>query len=362
MRPLAPDTAEEPVVSPARVSAAETSSDEFARSFERAAERVGIVDRSIRIGDSTVRLCFAGTALAEQLGPAFEHLPSQAHAVPELTIHVWDAEVSGAAPPPLPVVDPGSPRGTTVYSAGDGRRVACRPALGQLSAYDRDSAGAWFWCRNAHELPFWERAAPFRQILHWWLPERGALLLHGAAVGYREGGVLLAGAGGSGKSTSALSTLTSELLYAGDDYVAVQLEPEPRILSLYCSGKLEPSHARLLSHLPPPTFAGGSALEEKSVFYVAERFPERMSRGFPLRAIVAPRVVGDEPRLAPLPVVQALAALAPSTLLQLVPAGQEALSAMANLLSRVPAFRLEVGGPTELIPPAIDVLLRELNA
>ena len=87
-----------------------------------------------------------------------------------------------------------------------------------------------------------------------------------------------------------------------------------------------------------------------------------MSSGFPLRAIIAPRVQGDKPRLSPLPAAQALAALAPSTLLQLVPGGQEALSAMAKLLDRVPAFRLEVGGPTELIPPTIQALLQELGA
>ena len=57
---------------------------------------------------------------------------------------------------------------------------------------------------------------------------------------------------------------------------------------------------------------------------------------------------------------QVLAALAPSTLLQLVPAQQEALSAMAGLLGDIPAFGLDVGGPTELIPPAIERLLNQL--
>jgi hypothetical protein len=148
-------------------------------------------------------------------------------------------------------------------------------------------------------------------------------------------------------------------VYAGDDYVAIELGPEPRVLSLYSSGKLEPGHAKLLPHLPAPSFAGDGALEEKSVFYVADAFPERMSRGFPLRGIIAPRVEGDRPRVTARSAVQVLAALAPSTLLQLVPARQEALSAMAALLDRIPAYGLEVGGPTELIPSAIESILRE---
>src|SRR5205807_9910 len=83
---------------------------------------------------------------------------------------------------------------------------------------------------------------------------------------------------------------------------------------------------------------------EKSVFYVGERLPERMAEGFPLEAIVAPHVTGAEPRHTPLGAAGALAALAPSTLLQLVPAEPQALSAMAGLVSRVPTFGLEVGG------------------
>ena len=342
--------------------ALDRSIEELTRSFERAALAGGLVERSIRIGEAPVRLRFAGVALAEQLSRAFDHLADESVAEPELTIDVWDSEDSRTPPPPLPSLAPGSPRGTTIYTADDGRHFASRPALGQLSAYDQATSRAWFWSRNANELPFWEPAAPFRQILHWWLPDRGALLLHAASVGEEAGGVLLVGAGGSGKSTCALSCLTSGLLYAGDDYVAVELGPEPRVLSLFCSGKLEPGHATLLPHLPSPSFAGDGALEEKSVFYVAERFPDRMCRGFPLRAIVAPRVRGNEPQVQQRAPAQMLAALAPSTLLQLVPARQGALSAMAALLQNIPAFGLDVGGPTELIPPTIAGLLGGLAA
>jgi hypothetical protein len=354
MCPTTPDTAAAPAL--------DTSIEELAQSFRRAAQSCEVVERSIRIGDAPVRMRFAGARLAAELSRAFDHLADETGDEAGLTIHVWDSEDSGTPPPPLPAVAPDSPRGTTQYATDDLRHFACRPGLGQLSAYDGTSSSGWFWCRNARELPFWEPAAPFRQILHWWLPDQGSLLLHGAAVGHADGGVLLVGAGGSGKSTCALSSLTSDLLYAGDDYVGIGFRPEPRVVSLFCSGKLEPDHATLLPHLPAPSFAGDGAVEEKSVFYVAERYPERMCRGFPLRAIIAPRVRGDRPDVRPLASVQALTALAPSTLFQLVPARQEALSAMARLLEDIPAFALDVGGPTELIPPALETLLRELAA
>jgi hypothetical protein len=334
--------------------------DDLSSGFAGAAEAAGVTELRLRIADAPVLVRFAGEPLGEQLGRALEHLVDGSEAEPVLTICAWDSEQSGTQPPPLPTLGHGDPRGTTFYASDQGRRLASRPVLGQLSAYDPDRRTGWFWCRNGRELPFWERAAPFRQLLHWWLPEYGKLLVHGAAVGRATGGVLLVGRGGSGKSTCALSTLTSPLLYAGDDYVAVDPGPEPHVFSLYCSGKLVPSHARLLPHLPAPSFAGDGSLEEKSVFYVAERFPDRMCGGFPLKAVVAPRIGGAAPAHAPAGPAEALAALAPSTLLQLVPAEAEALTAMAGLLKRVPAYRLDVGGPVELLPEALDRLLEEV--
>jgi hypothetical protein len=334
--------------------------DELSGGFERAADAVGVTELRLRIAGAPVLVRFAGEPLSEQLGRAFEHLVDGSEEQPELTICAWDSDHSGTPPPPLPVVDEADPRGTTFYAADEGRRLASRPVLGQLSAYDSHRRTGWFWCRSGRELPFWERAAPFRQLLHWWLPERGNLLVHGAAVGRTSGGLLIVGRGGSGKSTCALSTLASPLRYAGDDYVAVGVGPEPRVFSLYCSGKLVPSHARLLPHLPPPAFAGDGSLEEKSVFYVAEQFPDRMCGGFPLAAVVAPRIRGSVPAFTRAAAAEALAALAPSTLLQLVPAQAEALTAMAGMLQRVPAYRLEVGGPVELLPAALERLLDEV--
>jgi hypothetical protein len=336
--------------------------DELESGFDRAANTSGVLELRLRLAGAPVLIRVAGALLGEQLGPAFAHLVADDVEEPELTICAWDSEQSGTPAPPLPPAGDESPRGTTFYVADGRRRLACRPRLGQLSAYDGERAKGWFWCRSAGELPFWEHAAPFRQVLHWWLPERGILLVHGAAVGDPEGGLLLVGRGGSGKSTCALATLTSPLSYAGDDYVAVDPGPEPRIFSLFCSGKLEPSHSTLLPHLPPAAFAGDGTPEHKSVFYVADAFPERVCAGFPLAAVVAPRIRGAEPVHAPLGVAEALAALAPSTLLQLVPGDPAALSAMAGLLQRVPTYRLDVGGPVSLIPRALNRLLEEVRA
>lgn len=329
------------------------------RSFTNAVSHAGSSIATFRVADGALRLFSAGDEMLALLGRAFSHLPDTSGAPPELTVCLWDSATPGVEPPPFPHIPPGLPRGGVLYSSAGRQCVAYQPGLSLMSALDLDRATAWFWCADASRLPYWEPAAPLRQILHWWFPSRGVQLLHGASVGTPQGGVLLVGRGGSGKSTCALSALASDLLYAGDDYVAVRDGSSPWVFSAYCSGKLEPGHSKLLPHLPPPSFDPDESLEEKAVFFVHERFPDRTCQGFPLRAVLVPRITGTmRPRMVPIDVGAALRALAPSTLMQLHPASPDALARMAGLLQRVPTYLFEVGDIDET-PKAISRLLRD---
>lgn len=329
--------------------------------YDRAAAAGAEVTLELEVAGGRVTVHAAEQALLDRLGPALAHLEVEDGKEPELQIHVWDSTLAADARPPLPPADPDAPRGAVVYSEDDGFQIAYQPGLGQMSAFDSGSGRGWFWCRDRDALPFWEPAAPFRQVFHWWFAERDVMLLHGAAVGARAGGVLLVGRGGSGKSTCALASLDSELLYAGDDYVAVALGEAPRVHSVYGSGKLVPDHSRRLPHLPAPSFAGDGDADEKSIFFVNAAFPERMCHGFPLRAVVAPRVTPGEAAFDRVGPAVALRALAPSTLLQLYPARPEALARMAELLRTVPAYALATGEDIAAIPAAITGLLEELD-
>ena len=88
------------------------------------------------------------------------------------------------------------------------------------------------------------------------------------------------GKSGSGKSSTTLSTLGSDLLYAGDDYVAVSLDPEtgPYVHSLYGCGKLETGHVARFPRLeivPRPERDGAlPARRDKTIFYVRDTYPE----------------------------------------------------------------------------------------
>jgi hypothetical protein len=257
--------------------------------------------------------------------------------------------------PPLPTREDGAAFGAKYYFGDDRLRAHFQPASGALSVLDGERSQAWYWFASAMELPSWERAASIRQILHWWLPRFGVFELHGGAIGTPEGGVLLVGRGGSGKSTTALLSLgVPGMRYVADDYVGVRVDPEPYAFSLYTSGKLEPNHAERLPLLTDAANSEQLHVDDKAVFYVNELFPENMAAGFPLRAVMLPSIVDrPETRAVPIPGALALAALAPSTLLQLHPPSDEGWAAMAELVRRVPCLRLEVGSDFDAIPREI---------
>ncbi len=312
---------------------------------------------------ATVELRFARGPLLDLISPSFAHLQEESAGEPGLTVFIWDSRSTGAPLPPRPSALPtGAGMGPIYYYCEGPFEVAYRPNSGILSAFNRRRRVAWFHADDGSTLDYWEQAEPLRQILFWWLGDRRIDLVHAAAVGNSSGGVLLGGVSGSGKSTSSLACLASELSFAGDDYVAVdRFGKSIHVHSLYSSGKLEADHASRLPHLRPALDAGeGAMIDGKVVVPLAPLFPDRMCSGFPLRAILIPKITGDGPRTVPITPTAALTALAPSTLLQVRPTKPTALSDMGRLVQQVPCFALELGGDIDAIPAEISRLLQEL--
>jgi len=327
--------------------------------FREASDKNERVDRSYVLAGHRVRMRFANDTMFDVAGRAFGHLIGSGDELPELTIDIWDSASSGVPAPPLPAVGADAAFGAKFYYGDDRLQAHFQPASGALSVFDRERNHAWYWFASADELPSWERAASIRQILHWWLPSFGIYEVHGGAIGTEAGGVLLVGRGGSGKSTTALLSLgVPGMRYVADDYVAVSVDPEPYAHSLYSSGKLEPGHAERLPHLTEAANVDDLHVDDKAVFYVNELFEESIAAGFPLRAVLLPTIVSrQETRLVEVAPTLALAALAPSTLLQLHPPSKDGWAAMAKLVRCVPCVRIELGSDLDAIPKAIVAYL-----
>jgi hypothetical protein len=205
-------------------------------------------------------------------------------------------------------------------------------------------------------------ASPFRTVLSWWFSLRECVLVHAASVGTRDGGVLLCGNGGSGKSTTAFSCLGAGLLYAGDDSVLLANGAPPTIHSLYGSGGLKRSDTAKFPFLKDAQGPFRSFRSQKDLFLFAEESGGPVVTDYPLRAILALRLSDkSESTLTPASWRTALMAMAPSTLCQFSGDSQERFAQLSRLAESVPAFILDVGTDVRDIPKQIQGLLDDIG-
>jgi hypothetical protein len=324
--------------------------------FLNAARRAGGSEQFYSVAGHLLRVRLAGDALAPLIIPPLEHLKaSSSRAEPELTICAWDPETTGVSAPDCPwdTGDGGDQAKISVRN-WEGVEFALFKGSGELNVLDRRRR-LGFHCVNRAAAIF---SGPLLIQIHWWLSEFGLHCIHAGAVGFKEGGAILAGRGGSGKSTSALCCLDSNLGYVADDHSLLSAGAAPYVHSLYSSGKLTPSQLDKLSFLKPLADSPKGVAADKTIIFLAQRARQKLLPGFPVRMVLVPRIVGGSTTTAvPIPPVEAVKALAPSTLFQLIGAGQKDFRAMAELVQKVPCYRLELGTDLSAIARTIERLL-----
>ncbi len=326
-----------------------------------ALDRSGGRTRVLLLAGRRIRLSFAGDALESRLIPALSHLASPDPEGPggaDLDVLVFDsASTRIQAPPPPWAPEQMGPRGVIDGFNTPRFRTVYQPGADVLFLYDAESVQGVYWTPDAERVPFWETSFPFRTLLQWWAEGCGLQLAHAAAVGLDHGGVLITGPGGSGKTTSALACLGSRLRYAGDDFVLLETSP-PRVHCLYNTAKLTRETEAWFPHLAAMAVNRHRPAEEKAMLLLAQSMPHALIGHFPLRYLLVARVTGKrETRITRCGGGEALRALAPTTLFQLPLSGKAAMDGLAELVRRVPAFRLEAGTDLAGIPRAIAGLL-----
>ncbi len=304
-------------------------------SFTRESAQRGLGDADLSIAGVAIRLSFAGQAIRERLLPALAHR-IQSTLEPDVRILIMDR------------VD----RGIEVPRNEGVMRVEHFVPSRSLSIYDSSAALGAFLVPRAEALPSYERAAPLRTLLHWILEPRGCRLVHAAAVATSNGGALLIGRGGSGKSTTALLCAAAGLMCAGDDYVGITLDDAVEVHSIYGTAKVHRESLDMMPELHSNLFIAPHAHDKGVVFLP-------VARSFPVRALIVPSVTRSSSRLRRIGGAEALRALAPTTLLQLPGSGSESLARMAVIARSLPAWALDLGNDRENIPALVARAIEE---
>ena len=336
--------------------------DDALNRFDTLVRAGRVVVRDFIVADLHLRLRMAEGPCDRAASRALAHLATEPGADPDLTISFWDSESTGLAPlkPAWTVAAYG--KAGLITGFNDSRyhtAVQLDPVI--LRMLDRDSRRAFCWMPDARALPHWEIGAPLRPLLHEWLSSRDRLPVHGGAVGYADGGVFLAGAGGSGKSNVALACLTSDLLYASDDFCVLTKRPQWQVHSLYCTGKVAAGdlvrHPQLADHI-----SNRDALErEKALFFLREFCGHKLIRTMPIKAIVMPQLVGrGRSAIEPAGAAAAQRAIAMSTIELSRWAGASTFPEVARFVRAVPCYTLKIGDDLPKIPELIAGLLKNL--
>jgi len=340
--------------------------------FEEASARATVSETTLLVAGRPLRVRCLGGIHSRHWCMALSHLRHEFIGQEDLTIHVWDGESAGA--PSNSLLSSYLQSLYRDWTASCGTRGELRgfhspgfpafymPGPDVLNLVDAANRKAYFFKRDASPLPYWEAGSPFRPILHSWLSSAGLQFVHGGAVGETDGGVLLVGRGGSGKSTTTLLCLNAGMLYAGDDYCAVDCNAPFYLHSLYNTAKLLPGDVDRFPELRPRIWNPQSLVEnssDKATFFLADVAPDRLSLGFPLRALLIPRVTAQTATyLTPCGPAEALAAMAPSTVAQLPNAGQPDMERMAAIASGLPAWFLHLGSDLMQIADVVRSALR----
>lgn len=314
-----------------------------------------------RFGAKLVKVGFLGSSgLRTFFTKAIAHLESEP-APTDLTVWVVDRASSGIMlPEPAWNWNQMDGYGNIAAFPTDRYYANFQQNANTFTLLDRPENRAIVWVNDVTVLPEWERSFPMRTVLYEWLKDSRYLFLHAGAVGTSQGGVMLTGRGGSGKSTSTLACLDSPLHYAGDDFVMVDTETM-YLHSLYNVAKLEWNQLDHFPVLKTLTYNKQGDPAEKAQVFLWDHFPEKISTGFPLKALLLPRFTKEnDTRIEPATKAEALQALAPSTM-ALLKATPRYLAKIRSMVEQVPCYWLLTGKDLKKIPASVASCLAALN-
>jgi hypothetical protein len=317
----------------------------------------GATRRRFRIAGNEIELCLAHPALAEIFCSALAHLEISSGEKLGFAIHIWD-ETSPGIGSRTESLDHGQI--TTLIDAEHFLKVT--PCKSIIAAH-RPSGKAAVWLQSRGDVEEWERAAPLLELVNWWASGFGYFNVHAASVGRPDGGVLIVGPGGVGKSHTAIACLDSDLFYVADDHCLLEIGACPSTASVYSTAKVFAADLHRFPMLQRREKEAYRTQEDKAVFYLNEIIPQRLSPGFPIRAVLLPHPSGRrDTQIMRTSASMALLWLGPDNVLRWpASAGRLAFGKFASTLRSVPCFRLEAGTDLSQIPKAIASLLDNVS-
>lgn len=255
-----------------------------------------------------------------------------------------DGRATRLPPPPFGPEDV-QPRDGVRHASAGTVRLAWAIERRVLWGLDTATGRGLVWMRDPALAAPWDRSAPWRPLVSWWLPERGAVLVHAAAVappGRPDAGLLIVGPSGAGKSTLALAAGLAGWTVTGDDYVVVDASPGWRATAPYRWAKAD-AGTRALLGVPDAWLVPGVDHLGKALVDLPAALGPAGAAAVGLHRIVVPHRATATAASTPVSGATVLAAAGPSTVLQTPGDAGSVMARIAAIARAVPAVSLPVG-------------------
>ncbi|MCW5715884.1 MAG: serine kinase [Bauldia sp.] len=275
------------------------------------------------------------------------------------TLFLVDAASIGWAPPLHMAEEYHRPQFNAAMAAA-GLRSWYLPAAPMWQVYSPGLRVGVQLVATRGRTPPWESGGPLRTFIHWALPD-GARLCHAGTVGVDGAGVLLVGAGGSGKSGTTLAGIAAGLETVGDDYCIVAMGPQSiEARPVFRILKQDPGGVRRV--YGPDADHGPVNWQGKWEIHVSRLERPPLAERLALKAIVMPKVaLVERSEIRPIPAPLALRAFMPSNVAQLPDGEAEGVRFTAELCRRLPTFELLLSRDPDDIAAAIAGLVGRLS-
>ena len=319
------------------------------------------------IAQRCFRLHFSGQSILELTVPALDHLPHSNDLTSDVTIYIGDAKSSGISIESFisKWTNNTKPSHTEprIYAHHDEIQAVYNLNKRMITLFDSTRNIGILWMEKPEYFANYT-SKPLQLIIQWWALKNELFMVHAGAVGYPNGGILIVGKSGSGKSSTCMECLNSELQYVGDDQALISLCPKLRVYSLFNSVRLHQKDQHRYSFLGGQTFRNDME-KDKNVIFLNGIIPQKLLYEMPLKAIVCPVVMDiNTTRLVRIKESEVLRALAPNTLISILAmpgSGKKQFQKISSLVRSLPGYRLEIARDAKDIGQQIVNLLDELT-
>ena len=336
------------------------------KKFQQASEKLeGTHSFNFQLANKNLTISSAGQSLLSLTTQALIHLEAKSNDLKEkpFTIFIWDENESGISLPNPPWLSSENVSEDKYIQFQLDHYFAYQfHNQSILYLYNVSENSAFCIVKDAQNLINSFIAAPFTKLISFWANKQNLNILHAGCVSLNNKGVLIVGRGGKGKSSTSIQCIIDGLDYLSDDYLLIDITSEKTMAySIYNSGHLELNNIENFPKIKSFIDIGDINQNNKPYLFLSPIFKDKVKRSTEIKAIIVPLVTKNKSaNYYPISSVEAIKALAPTSLVQLNTRGINSLQSLANLTRKFPNFCLELGSDFEDISFTVKNIINEI--